>query len=144
MNSIKIDKPNRNEIMSYDREQINSLKDIGDKIANGSSAFLKAEYKVMSIFIGVFGILVWVIVDYLGQSSAKREFRFYATIAYVIGSITSMFCGWIGMSVAVKANYRVTYKAIESLEGAFQTAYAAGSVMGFSLISVSMMIMTGL
>lgn len=98
----------------------------------------------MTIFIGVFGILVWVIVDYLGQSSAKREFRFYATIAYVIGSITSMFCGWIGMSVAVKANYRVTYKAIESLEGAFQTAYAAGSVMGFSLISVSMMIMTGL
>lgn len=130
--------------MSYDREAINGLKNIGDKIANGANAFLKAEYKVMCIFIAIFGILVWVIVDYLGQISAKREIRFYATIAYVIGSVTSMFCGWIGMSVAVKANYRVTYKAIESLEGAFQTAYAAGSVMGFSLISVSMMIMTGL
>ena len=98
----------------------------------------------MCIFIVFFGAVVFVIVDYMGQLTAKKEFRLYATVAYVIGSITSMVCGWIGMSVAVKANYRVTYKAMESLEGAFQTAYAAGSVMGFSMISVSMMMITAL
>lgn len=55
-----------------------------------------------------------------------------------------MFCGWVGMAIAVKANYRVTYRATESLEGAFRTAYCAGSVMGFSLIGISLLIMISL
>jgi len=125
-------------------EQINALANIGSKIADGAAAFLRAEYTVMCVFIIVFGAIVFIIVDWLGQLSDNRSFRVYATAAYVIGSFTSMFCGWIGMTIAVKANYRTTYRAVESLEGAFQTAYAAGSVMGFSMIGTSMMLIMGL
>ena len=65
----------------------------------------------MSIFIAVFGIIVLVVVDLLGQEGTI-QFRFYAWFAYVIGSLTSMLCGWIGMSIAVKANFRCTFQAV--------------------------------
>lgn len=41
----------------------------------------------MAIFIAVFGILVFVVVDWLGQvNEDKRVFRVYCWVAYVIGS----------------------------------------------------------
>jgi len=49
--------------------------------------------------------------------------RFYGTFAYIVGSLTSILCGYIGMRIAVAANFRTTYKAIYSLEGAFNCAY---------------------
>lgn len=71
----------------------------------------------MSVFIVIFGVIVFFIVDYLGAE--KPGIRFYGTIAFVVGSITSILCGYIGMKIAVAANYRTTYKAISSLEEAF-------------------------
>jgi len=143
--NIKVEKSNdRNMHFIADKEQMNGIVNIGSKIAAGAKSFLKAEYTVMCIFIVVFGVVVFGIVDYLGQLTDVRVWRFYATGAYLIGSITSMICGWIGMSIAVQANYRVTYRALTSLEGAFQTALAAGSVMGFSMIGISLMLMCAL
>lgn len=71
----------------------------------------------MAIFIVIFGIIVFFIVDYLG--SETPGVRFYGTIAFLVGSITSILCGFIGMKIAVAANYRTTFKAISSLEEAF-------------------------
>ena len=67
----------------------------------------------MLYFIIGFGIVIFWVVDFLGS---ERKFTPYATIAFVVGSITSMICGYIGMAIAVQANYRTTYKAITSLE----------------------------
>jgi Na+/H+-translocating membrane pyrophosphatase len=93
----------------------------------------------MAIFIVVFGGIVFVIVDLSGSADG---ISFYATLSYVIGSITSMICGYIGMKIAVQANFRTTYKAINSLSEAFQCAYSAGAVMGFSMISIAMLLLT--
>ena len=129
--------------MRMDLDNVHSLKSIGNIIEDGAASFLAAEYCIMCIFICFFSIIVWVIVDWLGQTG-DRSFRMYATISYIIGSLTSLLCGYIGMKVAVMANYRTTYKAIEGLEEAFATAYGAGSVMGFTLVPLSMIIMLGL
>lgn len=69
----------------------------------------------MTIFIVFFGIIVFFLVDYLGTG----HLIFYSTIAFVVGSFTSILCGYIGMSIAVTANYRTTYKATSSLAEAF-------------------------
>ena len=90
----------------------------------------------MAMFIVVFGIVVFIVVDYYGQET--KAIRFYASFAFVIGSLTSMLCGWIGMSIAVASNYRTTYKAMESVEAAFQVAYRAGCVMGFSSVGLGL------
>lgn len=92
----------------------------------------------MGVFICVFGFIVFLIVDYTGSSSG---ITFYATFSYIVGSVTSMICGYIGMKIAVQANFRTTYKAINSLSEAFATAYSAGAVMGFSMISISMVLL---
>lgn len=45
------------------------------------------------------------------------------------------------MIIATFSNYRVSYIAMESLGDAFATAYRAGSVMGFCLVSISLFIL---
>ena len=86
------------------------VKSIGLKIETGAKAFLIQEYCAMFIFIIIFGGVVLVAVDFFGKPGGFQQ-RFYAFAAFGIGSITSMLCGWIGMIVAVKSNYRATYMA---------------------------------
>lgn len=93
----------------------------------------------MAIFIVVFGAVVFFVVDFTGSTNGISV---YATLSYVIGSVTSMICGYIGMKIAVQANFRTTYKAISSLSEAFSCAYSAGAVMGFSMISIAMLLLT--
>lgn len=69
----------------------------------------------MTIFIVLFSIVVFFLVDYMGTG----HLVFYSTVAFVVGSFTSILCGYIGMSIAVTANYRTTYKATFSLPEAF-------------------------
>lgn len=64
----------------------------------------------MLIFIVFFGTVVFFVVDLLGTE--EKNIAFYATFAYVIGSLTSMACGLIGMKIAVKANFRTAYQAM--------------------------------
>jgi len=68
----------------------------------------------------------------------------YTTIAFTIGALTSMFCGAFGMKIATFSNYRTTFSAKTSLGCAFKTAYRAGCVMGFTLVSVSMLVLLAL
>jgi len=128
-----------NEAKGTDIKAIDMMLKIGAKIDNGASAFLNEEYCVLSGFIVVFGGVVFVMVDIYG--SERKGFSMYAVTSYVIGSVTSMICGYIGMKIAVRANFRTAYKAIDSLAEAFKTAFQAGCVMGFSMISISLLIL---
>lgn len=65
----------------------------------------------------------------------------FTTFAFMLGALTSMFCGALGMKIATYSNYRTTLMAKKSLGAAFTTAYRAGCVMGFVLVSVSMFIL---
>lgn len=124
-------------------QQIDAMLKIGDKIENGAAAFLSQEYTIMAIFVVCFCIVVYFLVDFIGAGTSNG-FRVYATVAYLVGSLTSMICGYIGMKIAVKANFRTTFKAIHSLAEAFKTAFSAGCVMGFSMISISLAILLSL
>ena len=124
---------------SYD---LDLVEKIGEKISKGANAFLFQEYAIMAVFIVIFAIIVLVIVDVFGQEVAK--FRCYATVAFIIGSVTSIICGYVGMKIAVVSNYRTTYLATQSLEEAFSLAYKAGCVMGFTSVGVSLGVLLSL
>ncbi len=94
----------------FDNKKLEMIEVIGSKIANGANAFLFQEYMVMTIFIAVFAIIVLIVVDIFGHG--ETAFRAYATIAFIIGSLTSMLCGFIGMRIAVASNYRTTFMAM--------------------------------
>jgi Na+/H+-translocating membrane pyrophosphatase len=107
--------------------------EIGMIIKEGANAFIWSEYKICFVFIILMGAVVFFCVD-----QAKT---WYTTIAFVVGAITSMFCGAFGMKIATFSNYRTTISAKNSLGQAFKTAYRAGCVMGFTLVSISMLVL---
>ena len=133
--SLKIETEDEYSSM-VNSKKIESLLDIGTKISNGANAFLYQEYLVMSIFIVLFSIILLVVVDIYG--SGTPSFRCYATVAFIVGSITSMLTGFIGMRIAVASNYRTTFMAMDSLGEAFKVAYRAGCVMGFSSVGLGL------
>jgi Na+/H+-translocating membrane pyrophosphatase len=71
---------------------------------------------------------------------AVEQFRTaYTAFAFLLGAVTSMLCGLIGMLIATYTNYRVAFCARTSLAEAFKTAYRGGTVMGFALVSMALL-----
>ena len=84
--------------------QLNEMKEIANLIQEGANTFLLTEYLYMLVFIGVFALLIIFLAEYkLGY--------FYTTVAFILGSQTSLAAGYIGMKIATITNIKTTYKA---------------------------------
>ncbi len=105
---------------------------IAEDIADGAMAFLKAEYKVLSIFVVIVAILLGI-TNNTPQSSPIIAFSF------VLGAICSALAGFIGMKVATKANVRTTNAARTSLGKALEVAFAGGAVMGMGVVGLGVL-----
>ena len=70
------------------------------------------------------------------------QYHWWTAVAFLIGATVSITCGIIGMAMATRTNYKVTYCAVSGMAGAFKTAYRAGCVMGFALVSLGLLILT--
>ena len=102
---------------------------IATNIADGAMAFLKAEYKVLSIFVLVVAIL-------LGISGNTAESSPMVALSFIVGAICSALAGFIGMKVATKANVRTTNAARTGLGKALEIAFAGGAVMGLGVVGL--------
>ncbi len=112
------------------------MQDIAELISLGAKSFLKAEYKIMSIFIVVISILIFFFLDV--KSTPNVDEGFYTAISFIIGSFASIVSGAIGMFVATKANVRTTEASRKSVGEGFKVAFKAGSVLGLSLVTFAM------
>lgn len=72
-------------------------------------------------------------------SDEKTDFQLYTTIAFLVGGLTSMLCGYLGMMVATYSNTKVAHLARNSLDDAFKLAYRAGCAIGFGLTGLSLL-----
>jgi len=86
------------------KNQVSKLLEISQKIAEGANVFLFKEYLILMIFILLFSIVIIFCCE-------ERIGVFYTFCAFIVGATTSIFCGFIGMRIAVVTNYRVAYKA---------------------------------
>lgn len=119
-------------IISQD-EGTDHMKTIGSNIAVGAMAFLKAEYRVLSIFIIVIAAL-------LGFANAGREdSNSLIAVSFFVGAIASGLAGYLGMKVATRANNRTTHAARTSLASALKIAFTGGSVMGLSVVGLGVL-----
>jgi len=106
------------------------LVELYDAITLGASSFLTAEYKLCALFVVVVFPAMWFAVGPL------------PAISFVVGAVTSMISGLIGMKVAVFSNARCTVGACSPTVGwthSFNTAFRAGGVMGFSLTGIALL-----
>ncbi|GAA3951536.1 sodium-translocating pyrophosphatase [Hymenobacter algoricola] len=109
------------------------MKTIAGYIADGAIAFLKAEYKVLTIF----GLIASVFLFYLGSTGEKSSP--VIVVAFLIGAIFSALAGFIGMKIATKANVRTAQAARTSLSKALNVSFSGGSVMGMGVAGLAVL-----
>ena len=116
------------------------IQKIGRAIQEGAMAFLAREYTLLAGFVVIMAIILAVFIDFdvTGRVGTDRSIPSTA-IAYLIGAISSGLAGFIGMSIAVRANTRTTVKAMEGLNGALRVAFNSGGVMGVSVVGIGLL-----
>ena len=74
--------------------------------------------------------------------TAEIEFgQLYTTIAFLVGGLTSIASGYIGMMIAVYTNVRTTKECAEDIHKGFVVAYRGGQVLGFVLVGLALLIL---
>jgi len=109
------------------------MRGIADNIATGAMAFLKAEYRVLAIYVVVAGALLgWL-------STQVKTSHPLIVAAFVVGALFSVLAGFFGMRIATKANVRTTQAARTSLARALQVSFKGGSVMGLGVAGLAVL-----
>ena len=113
---------------------IEKMQGIAEHISKGAMAFLKAEYRILSIFV----VAVAILLVFKGNADGTAGSPLLA-LSFVVGAICSGLAGFIGMIVATKANVRTTNAARTSLGKGLEVAFAGGSVMGLGVVGLGVL-----
>jgi len=121
-----------------------NMQELAGYIADGAMAFLKAEWKILSIF----AVLAASLLAYSGTVTEVNGKAIHSSwiisIAFVIGAVFSATAGYIGMKVATKANVRTTQAARTSLKQALKVSFTGGTVMGLGVAGLAVLGLGGL
>jgi len=108
-----------------------NMNELAGYIAAGAMAFLRAEWKVLSYFVVIAGLLL----AYSGTTVAASSP--VIAISFVVGAFLSAFAGYLGMRIATKANVRTTQAARTSLAKALKVSFTGGTVMGLGVAGLA-------
>ena len=121
----------RSSWVSKQEEGTERMSRIAKNIADGAMAFLKAEYRVLSIFVIAVAIILGL--------TANADSSPLVAVSFVLGAVCSALAGFFGMRIATKANVRTTNAARNSLGQALEVAFAGGSVMGLGVVGLGVL-----
>jgi K(+)-stimulated pyrophosphate-energized sodium pump len=108
-----------------------SMNELAGYIADGAMAFLRAEWKILSYFVVVAGLLLAWSGTTVATSSP------IIAISFIIGAFLSAFAGYLGMRIATKSNVRTTQAAKTSLAQALKVSFTGGTVMGLGVAGLA-------
>ncbi len=114
-----------------------NMQRLAGYIANGAMAFLKAEWKILSYFVIIAGILLAWSGTFKGSAEHPIHSSWVISISFVIGAVLSALAGYIGMNIATKANVRTTQAARTSLSKALKVSFNGGTVMGLGVAGLA-------
>ncbi|WVZ73260.1 hypothetical protein U9M48_021588 [Paspalum notatum var. saurae] len=130
--------------------------EIQSAIAEGATSFLFTEYQYVGAFMSIFAVVIFVFLGSVEGFSTKthpctyskdRECKpalfnaLFSTVSFLLGAITSVVSGFLGMKIATYANARTTLEARKGVGKAFITAFRSGAVMGFLLASNGLLVL---
>lgn len=107
------------------------MQDIASAIQAGASAYLNRQYRTVAIVAVILSVILWY---FLGASSA---------IGFIVGAVFSALAGYIGMTISVRANVRVTEAARSGLKSALALAFNGGSVTGLLVVGLGLLGVAG-
>ncbi|CAL5435030.1 unnamed protein product [Camellia sinensis] len=137
-------------------EAIAKRAEIQNAISVGATSFLFTQYKYLSIFTVVFGAIMFIFLGSVNGFNTKSEPCTYnqgnlckpalanailTTIAFLLGALTSVLSGFLGMKIATYANARTTLEARKGVGTAFITAFRSGGVIGFLLAANGLLVL---
>ena len=109
---------------------------IAAHIAEGAMAFLKAEYRILAIYV----VLAGAGLGFLSQVPKVAVHSSVLIVgAFVVGCVFSALAGFLGMRIATKANVRTTQAAKTSLRKALQVSFRGGAVMGLGVAGLAVL-----
>lgn len=122
----------------------------------GATSFLFTEYQYVGIFMVAFAILIFLFLGSVEGFSTKSQpctydksklckpalaTALFSTVSFLLGAITSVLSGFLGMKIATYANARTTLEARKGVGKAFITAFRSGAVMGFLLAANGLLVL---
>ena len=125
-------------------------------IFSGATSFLYTQYKYLAIFTAIFATIIFLFLGSVKSFSTKSEpctynkgnickpalaNALFTTIAFLLGALTSVLSGFLGMKIATYANARTTLEARKGVANAFITAFRSGAVMGFLLAANGLLVL---
>ncbi|GGE50514.1 K(+)-stimulated pyrophosphate-energized sodium pump [Pedobacter psychrotolerans] len=121
-----------------------NMQELAGYIADGAMAFLKAEWRVLSIF----AVFTAALLAYSGTiteiNGVPMHSSWIISISFIIGAVFSATAGYIGMKSATKANVRTTQAARTSLKQALKVSFTGGTVMGLGVAGLAVLGLGGL
>nr|WP_293693512.1 sodium-translocating pyrophosphatase [uncultured Phascolarctobacterium sp.] len=101
------------------------MQEIAGYIHEGAMAFLFREYKALAAFVVVVAIVISMFLSPL------------TAVCFVAGAVFSVCAGYIGMTVATKANVRTAAAAQNGgMPEALKIAFSGGAVMGLGVVGL--------
>lgn len=122
----------------------------------GATSFLFTKYQYVGVFMIAFAILIFLFLGSVESFSTKcRPCTYnthemckpalvaavFSTVSFLLGAITSVLSGFLGMKIATYANARTTLEARKGIGKAFITAFRSGAVMGFLLAANGLLVL---
>lgn len=109
----------------------NKAIEITKAIQEGAIAYLKRQYKTVSVVAGVLFVMIWVI---MGWKMA---------LGFLIGAVLSGVSGFVGMWVSTQTNTRVAEGAKRGLAHALSLSFKGGLVTGLIVVSLGLLSVSG-
>src|SRR3990167_9176945 len=112
------------------------MVEIAQAVREGAGAYLKQQYFGVSIFFLVIFLIILVL-------ALQGYFLIFIPVAFMAGGIFSAVAGYIGMSIATHTSSRTAQAAITSLNKALRIAFSGGAVMGFVVVGLGTLYVSG-
>ncbi len=108
---------------------------ISEAVHEGAMAFLKREYKAISIFAAIVALLLT-----FGLKGQGWHFSILTAISYILGAACSLAAGYVGLSIATRANTRTAQGATKGYNHALSIAFPGGAVMGLTVVGLGLLV----
>jgi len=115
------------------------MQEIAEAIRVGANAFLRREYSMLAIFVVVVAVLLCAFLPSPLWTTTEPLKNVQLTVAYMFGSFCSALAGYLGLSIATKANTKAANAAKEGLNKAFPIGFRGGAVMGLAVVGAGLL-----
>ena len=119
--------------MMKESEGTVTMKEIALYVRKGAMAYLKQQYKVVTIVFVILALFFAVLAYGFGVQNPWVPF------AFLTGGFFSGLAGFIGMKTATYASARTANAAMRSLNSGLKLAFRSGAVMGLTVVGLGLL-----